>query len=78
MLESQSWKKQNSKCESWKNGGPCQSFWPLPSQISAFWTVLKNWKGIWNWNLVRNLIMASPIMALCTVLFHTILRFTQY
>ena len=42
MLESQSWKKQNSnqngKVE--KDGGTCQNFWPLPSQVSTFSTVL--------------------------------------
>ena len=35
MLESQSWKKQNSKpkCEGSKDGSICQNLWLLPSQV---------------------------------------------
>ena len=28
------------KCEGWKDGGTCENFWPLPSQVSTFSAVL--------------------------------------
>ena len=44
--------KQNSnqKYESWKDGGVCQNFWPIPSQVS-FWSLfqlsIKNVKNLY-------------------------------
>ena len=68
-------KKQ--KCECWKDGGTCQNLLTITITSFNFLTVLQNFKGIWNWNLDRNLIMVLLIKAICTVLFeklYTVLR----
>ena len=69
-------KKQNSyQNGKIQDGGTCQNFWPLPSQVSSFSTVLQNCKGIGNWNLDRNLIITLLIMAICTVVWQALYNF---
>ena len=49
-----------------------KTFWPFPWKVSTFPTVLQNFKGIWNWNLNRNLIMT--LLIILTLLMFKIMR----